>query len=154
MLLLFVVVHCSDSWVVTLCNCVLWTAAHQASLSFTISQSLLKLISIESMILSNHLILGCPLLLLSSIFPSIRVFFSDPLWRGWTHVSCISCVGRWVSLPQPTPVLIRERRGGEARCSSQETIVPGGPVVRTSTSNAGSSGLIPGWGPKIPHSWR
>ena len=48
-----------------------WTAACQASLSFTISQSLLKLVSIESEMLSNHLILCCSLLLLSSIFPSI-----------------------------------------------------------------------------------
>ena len=51
-----------------------WTAACQASLSFTISQSLLKLMSIESVMLPNHLILCCPLLLLPSIFPSIRVF--------------------------------------------------------------------------------
>ena len=51
-----------------------WTAAHQAFLSFTISQSLLKLMSIESVILSNHLILCCPLLLLPSVFPSIRSF--------------------------------------------------------------------------------
>ena len=51
------------------------TAAHQASLSFTIYQSFLKLISIESMMPSNHLILCCPLLLLPSVFPSIRVFF-------------------------------------------------------------------------------
>ena len=50
-----------------------WTAACQAPLSFTISQSLLKLISFESVILSNHLILCRPLLLLPSIFPSIRV---------------------------------------------------------------------------------
>ena len=49
-----------------------WTAARQASLSFTISQSLVKLMSIELMKLSNHLILCCPLLLLPSIFPSIR----------------------------------------------------------------------------------
>ena len=46
-----------------------WTAAHQASLSFTISQSLLKLTSTESVMPSNHLILCCPLLLLPSIFP-------------------------------------------------------------------------------------
>ena len=52
----------------------LWTAAHQASLSFTISQSLLKFKSIELVMLSNHFILCCPLLLLPSIFPSIRVF--------------------------------------------------------------------------------
>ena len=49
------------------------TAAPQASLSFTISQSLLKLMFIESVMLSNHLILCRPLLLLPSVFPSIRV---------------------------------------------------------------------------------
>ena len=54
-----------------------WTAAHQASLSITISQSLLKPMSIESMMPSNHLILCRPLLLLPSIFPSIRVFSSE-----------------------------------------------------------------------------
>ena len=52
-----------------------WTAACQASLSITNSQSLLKLMSIESVMPSNHLILCCPLLLLPSIFPSIWVFF-------------------------------------------------------------------------------
>ena len=51
-----------------------WTAAYQASLSFTVSQSLLKLKSIESVMPSNHLILCHPLLLLPSIFPSIVVF--------------------------------------------------------------------------------
>ena len=51
-----------------------WTAARQASLSFTISQSLLKLRSIESVMPSNHLILCHPLCHLLSIFPSIRVF--------------------------------------------------------------------------------
>ena len=55
----------------------LWTAACQVSLSFTISWSLLKLRSIESMMPSNHLIVYCPLLLLPSIFPSIRVFSSE-----------------------------------------------------------------------------
>ena len=50
-----------------------WTAAHQASLSFTISWSVLKLVSIESMMPSNHLILCCPLLLLPSIFPNICI---------------------------------------------------------------------------------
>ena len=54
-----------------------WTAACQASLSFTISQSLLKLVSIESVMPSNHLVLCCPLLLLPSIFPSIRVFSNE-----------------------------------------------------------------------------
>ena len=51
-----------------------WTAAHQASLSIANSQSLLKLMFIESVMPSNHLILCCPLLLLSSIFPSIGSF--------------------------------------------------------------------------------
>ena len=54
-----------------------WTAACQASLSFTISQSLLKLMSIELVMPSNHLILCHPLLLPPSIFPSIRVFSNE-----------------------------------------------------------------------------
>ena len=54
-----------------------WTAACQASLSITNSQSLLKLMSIESVMPSNHLFLCCPLLLPSSIFPSIRVFSNE-----------------------------------------------------------------------------
>ena len=54
-----------------------WTAAHQASLSITNSQSLFKLMSMESVMSSNHLILCRPLLLLPSIFPSIRVFSNE-----------------------------------------------------------------------------
>ena len=54
-----------------------WSAVRQASLSFTISQSLLKLMSIDSMIPSNHLILCGPLLLLLSIFPNIRAFSNE-----------------------------------------------------------------------------
>ena len=54
-----------------------WASAHHASLSITNSQSLLKLMSIKSVISSNHLILCLPLLLLPSIFPSIRVFSSE-----------------------------------------------------------------------------
>ena len=54
-----------------------WTTARQASLSITNPQSLLKLMAIESMMPSNHLILCRPLLLLPSIFPSIRVFSSE-----------------------------------------------------------------------------
>ena len=64
--------------------CDLWTAARQAALSFTISQSLLRLMSIKSVMPSNHLILCHPLLLLHSIFPSIRVFSSElSLHIGW-----------------------------------------------------------------------
>ena len=58
-----------------------WTAACEASLSITNSQSLLKFMSIESVMPSNHLILYCPLLLLASIFPSIRVFSVESFLR-------------------------------------------------------------------------
>ena len=72
----------SDVIGVQLCSCVQffvtpWTAARQASLSLTISWSSLKLMSIESSMTSNHLILCHPLLLLPSIFPSIRVFSNE-----------------------------------------------------------------------------
>ena len=77
-----------------------WTAACQASLSIANSQSLLKFMSIESVMPSHHLIPCCPLLFLPSIFPSIRVFPSGlpcPIsrgssWpRGQIHVLYISC---------------------------------------------------------------
>ena len=58
-----------------------WTAAHQTSLSNNNSQSLLKLMSIKSVRPSNHLILCCPLLLLPSVFPSIKVFSSESVLR-------------------------------------------------------------------------
>ena len=68
-----------------------WTEICQASLSITNSQSLLKLMSIESMMPSNHLILCCPLFLPSSIFPSIRFFSSDSVlhtrWRKYWSFS-------------------------------------------------------------------
>ena len=65
-----------------------WTAECQTSLSFTISKSLLKLMSIESVMPSNHLMLCCPLLLLPSIFPSIRVFSNE-------SALCIRCPKYW-----------------------------------------------------------
>ena len=72
-----------------------WTAAHQASLSITSSRSLPKLKSIESVMPSYHLILCCPLLLLPSIFPSIRGFSSESVlhirWlRYWSFSFSIS----------------------------------------------------------------
>ena len=72
-----------------------WTTACQASLSFTISQSLLKLLSIELVKPSNHLILCHPLLLLRSIFPSIRVFSNESVpcirWpKDWSFSFSIS----------------------------------------------------------------
>ena len=60
-----------------------WTAAFQASLSFTNSQSLFKLMSIRLVMPSNHLILCRPLLLLFSIFPSIRVFSNESVLIRW-----------------------------------------------------------------------
>ena len=66
-----------------------WTSVPQASLSFTIYWSLLKLMSVESMMPSNHLILCLPLLLLPSIFPSIRVFLTR--WpKYWSFSFSIS----------------------------------------------------------------
>ena len=58
-----------------------WTAAHQASLSIINSRSLFKLMSIESVMPPNHLILSYPLLLLPSIFPSVRVFSNESVLR-------------------------------------------------------------------------
>ena len=63
-----------------------WTAARQASLSFTNSRTLLKLMSIKSVMPSNHLILCCPLLLLPSIFPSNTVFPNKSvLYNSWPN---------------------------------------------------------------------
>ena len=80
-----------------------WTAARQASLSITSSQSLLKLRSIESMMSSNHLILCCPLLLMSSIFPSIRVFSNGSAlhikWpKYWSFSFSISSCNKYSGL--------------------------------------------------------
>ena len=81
------------------------TAACQASLSCTISQSLLKLMSIESVMPSNHLILCCPLLLLPSIFPSITVFSSESaLHIRWPKYQSFS-----ISPPNEHSVLISFR---------------------------------------------
>ena len=68
-----------------------WTAACQASLCFTISQSLLKLMSIESVMPSNHLILCRPFLLMPSIFPSMRVFSKESVLRiTWSKYESFS----------------------------------------------------------------
>ena len=92
-------------WITKLCQLLatLWTAAWQASLSFTISGSLFKFMSTESVMSPNHLILCCsPLLLMHSIIPSIRVFSSESVlcirwpkaWSdslpSWSHLILIS----------------------------------------------------------------
>ena len=83
-----------------LCNP--WTAAGQASLSFTISQSLFKLMSIELVMSSNHLILCHPLLLLPSIFPSIRVFSNESALKSapeyWSFSFSISSSNEYSGL--------------------------------------------------------
>ena len=67
------------------------TAARQGSLSFTISQSLLKLMSIELVMPSNHLVLCCPFLLLPFIFPRIRVFYNKSALRiSWPKYLSVS----------------------------------------------------------------
>ena len=77
-----------------------WSAACQASMSFTITWSLLKLMSIELVMPSNHLILCCPLLLLPSIFPSIRVFSNESVllirWpKYWSFSFSISLANEY-----------------------------------------------------------
>ena len=80
-----------------LTHCNPWTAACQASLSFTVSQSLPKLMSNESVMPSNHLILCHPLLLLPSIFPSIRLFSSESaLHMRWPKDWSVTLVGAFV----------------------------------------------------------
>ena len=80
-----------------------WTAAHQASLSITNSRSLLKLMFIESVMSSNHLILCRPLLLLPSIFPSIRLFSNESVlhirWpKYWSFRFSISLSNEYLGL--------------------------------------------------------
>ena len=80
-----------------------WTPARQASLSITNSQSLLKLVSVESVMLSNTLILCHPLLLLPSIFPSIRVFINESAlhirWpKYWSFSRSISPLSEYSGL--------------------------------------------------------
>ena len=80
-----------------------WTAACQASLSFTISWSLLKFMSIESVIISNHLILCSPLLLLPAIFLSIRIFSNELAFhirwpKYWNFSFSISCSNEYSGL--------------------------------------------------------
>ena len=78
-----------------------WTTAQQSSLSFTISQSLLKLMSIKSMTPSNHLILCRPLLLPPSIFPNIRVFSNESaLCIRWPKYWQFSFSPSWETLKE------------------------------------------------------
>ena len=80
-----------------------WTAACQASLSITSSRSLLRFMSIESVMSSSHLILCHPLLLLASIFPSIRVFSNESIFhlrwpKYWSFNFSISLFNKYLGL--------------------------------------------------------
>ena len=113
-----------------------WTAACQASLLFTISRSLLKLMSIELVIPSNHLILCCPLLFLHSIFPSIRIFSNESAlhirWPNyWSFSFSISPSNEY-----PGFIFFRFDWFG----------FPGSSDSKKSACNTKGPGLIPGWG--------
>ena len=89
------------------CHPMEWTVAHQASLSFTISQSLLKLMSIELVMSSNRLVLCHPLLLLPSIFHSIRVFSNESavcIWwpKYWRFSLSISPSSEYSGMNSPS----------------------------------------------------
>ena len=92
-----------------------WTAAHQAPLSFSTSQSLCKLMSIESVIISNHLSLCHPLLLLPSIFPSIRVFPKEMAFhirwpKHWSFILVTSPKSNYLPKASPSNAIKLEIR--------------------------------------------
>ena len=126
-----------------------WTAAHLASLSITNSRSLLKLMSIESVMPSNHLILCHPLLLLPSIFPSIRVFSNESVppdrWpMYWSFIFNISPSNEY-------PGLISFRMDWLAIKTMYKWDFSGGLVVMNLPCNTVDVGSIPGPGTRIPH---
>ena len=107
-----------------------WTAALQASLSFTISQSLLKFLSTELVMLSHHLILCCPLLFLPSILPSIRVFSNESaLCIRWPKFRSFSFRIDWVdhlyiglflgSVSQSARAAVTAHRESGRRCTER-----------------------------------
>ena len=99
-----------------------WTAARQASLSITNAQSLLKLLSIESVMPSDHLILCRPLILLPSIYPSIRVFSNEPVLRiRWPKY--------WNLQQRCGSVVARCRVGVTERSSVCMGPFEGGPII-------------------------
>ena len=139
-----------------------WTVARQASLSFTISQSLLKLMSTESVMPSNYLILCQPLLLLPSIFSSIRVFSNESTlcirWPNyWSfNISPFSEYSGLISFRidcfdllavQGTLKSLLQHHCFKASilwCSTFLMGFPGGSDGKESACNAGDLGLIPG----------
>ena len=125
-----------------------WITTHQAPLSFTISQSLLKLMSSQSVMLSNHVILCCPLLLLPSILPSIRVYSNEsnfcikwPKYWGFSispsseYSGLISYKFDWLDLlaVQGTlkSLLQHHRSKASIFCHSLFTVQPSNPYMTT-----------------------
>ena len=132
-----------------------WTVARQASLSFTVSWSLLRLMSIEPVMPSNHLILCHPLLLLLSIFPSIRVFPNESalcqvakvlelqLWLWlWLYTGATHQWRRWRFSPwvgkipwrrkwQPTPIFLPGKSHGQRRSEERRVGKECGCVCRS-----------------------
>ena len=146
-----------------------WTTSLQASLSITISRSMPKLMSIEFMMPSNYLILCCPLLLLSSIFPSIRVFSNELVLRirwpeYWSfsfsispsndYSGLISFRMDWFDLLEVQETLkhllqYHSSKAPVLRCLRKISGFPGGLVVENLPSSAGDTGdtgSIPGLG--------
>ena len=105
-----------------------WAAAHQAFLFFTISRSLLKLMSIESRMPPNHLILYCPLILLPSIFPSIRVFSNESaLCIRWPKYCSFSlAVQTWAKGSSLPGWMGRFQGQSQVFSSTGEAIIPTG----------------------------
>ena len=114
-----------------------WTAARQASLSFTNSQSLLKLMSMESVMPFNHLILCHPLLLPPSVFPSIQAFSNESGGQSIGVSASASFFAHWHFYS----FLLKWTRRD----------FPGGPVVKNLPCNADDMSSIPEQGTKISH---
>ena len=143
-----------------------WTAAHQASLSITNSWSFLKLISIKSVMPSNHLILCHPLLFLTSIFPSIRVYLNElvlPIrWpKYWSFGFSISTSNEysglvsfrmdWLGLPavQRTLKSLLQHHSSKASillCSAFFTVQLSHPYMTTGKTTAQATVVIYGSG--------
>ena len=137
-----------------------WTAVYQASLSITNSRSLFKLMSIESMMPSNHLIFCCPLLLLPSIFPSIRVFSNESVprirWpKYWSfsispsneYTGLISFRMDWLDLlaVQGTPKSLLQRHSSKAsilRCSAFFIVQLSHPYMTTGKTKVSLDGPL------------
>ena len=117
-----------------------WTAAHQASLPITNSQSLLKLMSIESVMPSNHLVFCCPLLLLPSIFPSVRVFSNvSVLHIRWPKYWSFSFS---IRLSNEYSGLISSRRDWLDLFAAQETLKESSPTPQFKSINSSALSFL------------